>query len=249
MIKVSIIMPCHNGEKYIEEAIESVIQQHFTDWELLVILDNSTDKSEDIVKSFVQKDSRIKLLYNKNSVGKPYEPRNVGILNSTGRYIAFLDCDDRWEPTKLKTQVAYFDGEKYAIVYSDYKKMDESGVCRSGVIKGPAIVTYKKLLNGNCIGNLTGIYDTILVGKILQKDIHHEDYVMWLEILRKGYKAINTQTVEAVYRESLKSISGNKFKVFKWTWNILRKELHLSLGESILHFIFYSINGIRKYFV
>ena len=115
-------MPCYNGSKYIVEAINSVINQTYKNWELLVIDDSSTDNSCEIVEEFCGKDERIKLLHNPVSTKMPSTPRNVGITNATGRFIAFLDCDDKWEPQKLEKQIRLFDDEKCAVAFSYYKK-------------------------------------------------------------------------------------------------------------------------------
>ena len=184
---VSIIMPCHNGEKYIAKAIESVIYQTYKEWELLIINDNSSDDSVKIINSYVSLDKRIKLLKNENNTGLPSTPRNVGIKNATGRFIAFLDCDDIWLSSKLEKQIPLFEDNECAIVFSYYEKINEEGIICSKVLKSPKLVSFKDLLNGDCIGNLTGIYDTNKVGKVFQKEIHAEDYLMWLEILKKNF--------------------------------------------------------------
>ena len=208
---VSIIMPCHNRAAYIADAIRSVQNQTFSDWELLVIDDSSTDDSAWIVAGFAESDSRIRLLKSEKSTGLPATPRNVGIAAASGRYIAFLDCDDEWLPTKLERQLPLFATRNVAVVFAYYGKMDGADGFHSDRIESPVFVSYRQLLGGNVIGNLTGMYDTQKCGKIFQKEIHHEDYLMWLEILRGGFSAINTNTVEAVYRESTSSVSGSKF--------------------------------------
>ena len=117
MTKVSVVMPAHNAAKTIKESINSVISQTFTDWELLVINDSSTDDTETIVSEYVQKDTRIKLLHTDKSVGKPFYPRNVGIQAASGRIIAFLDSDDVWLPTKLENQLPLFEDNDTAITF------------------------------------------------------------------------------------------------------------------------------------
>lgn len=247
MAIISIIMPCYNGEKYIKSAIESVISQTYSEWELLIIDNNSTDNSANIISSYSVIDSRIKLLVCGSKSGTPAAPRNVGIEASTGKYIAFLDCDDIWLPTKLESQLPFFNNNNCAVVFSYYKKMDENGNVSDNVITSPKQVTYKQLLNGDCIGNLTGMYDISKVGKVYQKEIHAEDYLMWLEILHKNFIAMNTNTVEGLYRVSTNSTSGNKLKSAMWNWNIFRNELHLSLISAIFHFCNYMIRGVLKY--
>lgn len=246
MAAVSIIMPCHNGAATLPQAVESVLAQSYADWELLIIDDASTDGSVVVIKEYCAKDSRIKLLHTTTSTGKPATARNVGIEAASGRFIAFLDCDDIWLSQKLEHQMPLFDKSDCAAVFSFYKKMDAEGNVRPAVVTSPAVVGFDQLLDGNCIGNLTGIYDTDKVGKVYQKEIHHEDYLMWLQVLQKGFVARNTSTVEAYYRESGTSVSASKLKALGWTWAIYRKELGLSLGASVLHFIKYAFKALSK---
>ena len=226
--------------------MDSVLAQSYADWELLIIDDASTDGSVAISEEYCAKDSRIKLLHTAASTGKPATTRNVGIKAASGRFIAFLDCDDQWLPCKLEHQLPLFEQKNCAAVFSFYKKMDAAGNVRSAVVISPASVDFAQLLDGNCIGNLTGMYDTAKVGKVYQKEIHHEDYLMWLQVLQKGFIAKNTGTVEAYYRESGTSISGSKLKALGWTWAIYRRELGLSLPSSAVHFVRYGVRGLLK---
>jgi len=247
MEKFSIIMPCHNGEKFIGQAIESVIAQTYTEWELLIVDDNSTDNSLSIIKEFSEKDSRIKCFQVSESVGNPSAPRNLGIENATGRFIAFLDCDDLWMPSKLADQVALFDDENVSVVYSWYEKIAENGERSDRLIKSKATVNYKQLLRSNCIGNLTGVYDVSKVGKVYQVNQNMEDYIMWLDVLKKGGYAKNTCTLEAMYRISSSSLSSSKLKHFKWQWNVYRKHEKLGLIKSACLYCCYAVKGFIKY--
>ena len=100
---VSIIMPAYNAQQYITESIESVITQTYTNWELIIVDDNSTDDTASIIKEFSQQDSRVKYLHQDR--GRQGKARNKAIKNSSGEYIAFLDADDLWENTKLQVQI------------------------------------------------------------------------------------------------------------------------------------------------
>lgn len=243
---VSIIMPMHNSAKYIGEAITSVINQTYDNWELLVIDDVSNDNSCDIVREYIKRDNRIHLLFNANHTGRPSSPRNMGVNYAKGRYIAFLDSDDMWFPEKLEQQIPLFDDDNVAIVYSNYEKMDEDGQRANRIVKAPILATYNMLLSGNVIGNLTGVYDQKKVGKIEFLDIHHEDYVLWLSILKKGFIAKNTNTTTAAYRIVSNSISANKLQVLPWQWSIYRDIEHLSLLRSAYHFVNYAIKALLK---
>lgn len=244
---VSIVMPVHNAERYIKASIESVISQTFKDWELLVINDASTDASMEIVKQIALSDQRIIILENKNNIGMPSAPRNLGVNMAKGRFIAFLDSDDLWKPCKLEQQLPLFDIKNIAIVYSNYEKMNQDGVLQPNrIVKAPLQISYKRMLLGNVIGNLTGIYDTQKVGKVEIKNVHHEDYVMWLEILKKGYFGKNSNTISAVYRAHKGSISSNKLKLITWQWHIYRQVVQLSLVKSIYYYINYAIRAFIK---
>lgn len=245
-ICVSIITPCYNASAYISQAVQSVLTQTYLDWELLVIDDCSTDNSAAIIKEYAVKDNRIKYLKTDAPSGSPTLPRNIGIEHAQGRFIAFLDSDDAWLPDKLEKQLRLFEEERTAIVFSDYEKMSENGERNGRVIKAPRIVTYRQLLKGNVIGNLTGMYDTEKVGKVYCRNIHHEDYVLWLSILKRGYVARNTGTLEALYRVRKRSVSADKRTVIAWQWHIYREIEKLNVLQSAYYFLHYAYKAYRK---
>jgi glycosyltransferase involved in cell wall biosynthesis len=180
---VSVITSCYNSSNFVSQSIESVINQTYRNWELIIVDDCSTDSSVEIIKNFIRKDNRIKLfLLSKNS-GSPVKPRNTGIRNAQGRYIAFLDSDDIWLPTKLEKQLLFFDDDQTAIVFSYYEKITEMGERNNRIIFSPKMVTYKKLLQGDCIGFLSAMYDTQKTGEVTFPEINCEDYAFWLIIL------------------------------------------------------------------
>ena len=243
---VSIITPCYNSSVFIEQTIQSVQAQTYTNWEMLIVDDCSKDNSADIIKTYAKEDKRIKYLKTEKPSGSPVKPRNIGIENSNGRYIAFLDSDDVWLPNKLEEQLYLFDDKKVAVVYSNYEKMNENEERDNRIIKAPSETDYQNLLKGNVIGNLTGIYDTEKVGKVYCPNIHHEDYVLWLSILKQGYKAINTNSVTALYRVRDNSVSSNKLKVLSWQWHILRNIENLPLHRTMYYFVHYAVKGFLK---
>ena len=240
-------MPCHNGEKYIRDAINSVLSQTYTDWELLIVDDNSSDNSVNIIEDFAKKDERIKLLHTEKSTGLPATARNIGINAARGRFIAFLDCDDIWLPVKLEHQIPLFKMKNVSVVFSYYAKMNGEGDFQNRIVTSSFVVTYDYLLKGDCIGNLTSVYDTKKCGKVLQKEIHHEDYEMYLAILKQGFYAMNTNSLEAFYRVQKSSVSANKFKTMSWHWNILRNEQKLPFFKAVKYFLHYAVKGFLKF--
>ena len=127
MILVSVIIPCYNSERYIVQSIESVIMQTFQQWEMIIVDDCSTDNSADIIKKYEAKDFRIRYLKTNEPSGSPSIPRNIGIREARGRYIAFLDSDDIWLPKKLEEQLKFIDQPNVAMVFSNFEKVDQAG--------------------------------------------------------------------------------------------------------------------------
>jgi glycosyltransferase involved in cell wall biosynthesis len=244
---VSVITPNYNCAAYVGRAIESVRSQTFRDWELLVVDDCSTDGSVEIIRGYAEKDRRIRFLQTPSHSGSPLEPRNLALEKAQGRYIAFLDSDDLWLPGKLERQLKLFENEKTAIVFSNYEKINGDGVRSGRLVRSPAVVSYRDLLKSNCIGNLTAVYDTEKAGKVFFRHPCHEDYVLWLTILEKGFVAENTGTVEALYRMRADSVSARKVAALKWQWEIYRKELKLPLPHSVCFFVFSLARGFLKY--
>jgi glycosyltransferase involved in cell wall biosynthesis len=244
---VSVITPCYNSAEYIVQTIESVLIQTYQKWEMIIIDDCSVDNSVEIIFTYQKKDRRIKLYKTEKCTGSPIEPRNMGIENASGQYIAFLDSDDVWLPNKLENQTKLFNNKDVGIVYSNYEKISESGIRNNRIITVPSSVTYTQLLKGNCIGCLTAIYDVSKIGKVYFEQFRHEDYVLWLTILHMGYIAKNTDTLEALYRVKMKSVSANKFIVLFWQWNIYRNFLKLSISRSLYYFFFYVARAFLKY--
>ena len=214
---------------------------------MLIIDDCSSDNSPMIIQQFVQGDKRIRSFKTACPSGSPVEPRNIGVKNANGRFIAFLDSDDMWLPDKLEKQVKMF--ERYddmAICFSDYEKITESGTRNGRIVKAPEFTTYKQLLYSNVIGCLTAMCDTSKTGKIYFENHRHEDYILWLDILKKGYVARNTNTVEALYRVRGHSVSSNKLKVLSWQWDIYRQVEHLGFFRSMYYFLAYAYKSFRK---
>ena len=234
---VSIIAPCYNAASFISQAIESVLAQLFGNWEMLIVDDCSSDDSLVIIQKYAEQDSRIRYLKTDEPSGSPTLPRNKGIKEAKGRYIAFLDSDDMWLPNKLSDQLKVFEKSEVAIVFSNYEKVNLDGERSGREIIAPCEVDYHLLLKGNCIGCLTAMYDS---------EIGHEDYVCWLSILKQGYKAQNTNTVTALYRVSDHSVSSNKLKAMRWQWNILRNEMDLPVYKAVYYFIHYAIRAFAK---
>ena len=236
---VSIITPCYNASLYIKEAIESVINQTYINWEMIIVDDCSTDNSAEIINSY--NDKRIRYFKTDFPSGSPTLPRNIGISHAKGRFIAFLDSDDLWKETHIENLLRVFsDGDNNVVVAcSWYNRIDENGII-SGTVKTPDTFAYRHLFYDNFIGNLTGMYDVSKISKIYQRTCGHEDYIMWLDVLKNGGIARSTGSVEAYYRVTDNSVSSNKLKAMSWRWHILREEVGLSAFKTV-YFILASV--------
>ncbi|EML1937541.1 glycosyltransferase family 2 protein [Providencia stuartii] len=233
-------MPVFNSEKTVSESIASVLNQTYADFKLYIINDSSTDLSKDIILSF--KDTRIVYLETEKNSGVAHS-RNLGIKICTGKYISFLDSDDLWLPNKLALQLTKLKAG-YNVVCSNYYTFSNETDIK--LRNSPTIIKYSSMLKSNFIGNLTGTYNVSKIGKVFQKKVGHEDYVMWLEILQKAGEAFCIQDPLAKYRISNASLSSNKFKAIKWQWSIYRNDLKLSPTKSLYYFSHYLLNALKK---
>lgn len=239
---VSVIMPAYNAEKTIKLSIDSVLRQSFVDFKLYIINDASSDGTEKIVKEF--DDPRIVYLKNEQNVGVA-QARNKGLELCKGTYISFLDSDDIWYYNKLERQIHYL-SNGVDIVCSYYETFLDSADDVVTIRRSPENITFNMMLKSNYIGNLTGIYNAEKLGKVYQENIGHEDYVMWLELMKYSSGCYCIKEALAKYRLSNNSLSGNKFRAILWQWHIYRKSLSFNLLKSLYYFTHYIINGISK---
>lgn len=244
---ISIITPSYNSSNYIAKTIESVINQSYAGWELIIVDDCSIDNSVEIINSYIIQDSRIRLIQLDKNFGAAVA-RNTGIENAKGQFIAFLDSDDFWHPEKLEKQLKYFEKYDVDVVFSEYYRFNSSGII--GKVSVPQQeINFNDLLKGNCIGNLTGIYNFKKHFKTRQRKVGAEDYLFWLEIFSKqNVKGIGVPEPLAYYRvaDKTKSLSSNKFRSAQWTWDIYYHHLQLGLFTSIHCFIFYIYFALKK---
>jgi glycosyltransferase involved in cell wall biosynthesis len=242
---VSIITPVYNAERFIEKSILSVLNQTYEDWEMLVIDDCSTDNSLAVVKKYSLVDSRIRLINMPKNSGVA-AARNTGVNVAKGRFIAFLDSDDTWMPSKLSDQVRYMLDNKYYFTYTSYQVIDD----KDRIINNRRIETklgYRDLLKTCSIGCLTVMYDTSYFGKRLMPLRRREDLGLWLDLLKEVDYAFGIDEVLAQYRVSSNSMSTKKVLAAKHQWKLYREYQDLGFFKSIYYFIHYAINGYIKH--
>lgn len=243
---ISIIMAAYNTEKTIEQAINSVLSQTYTNFELLVVNDCSTDRTAELVKSIAAKDSRVRLISNVKNSGVSYT-RKHGLEEAKGSWIAILDSDDAWAPKKLEKQIDLQRRTNADLLFTGSAFMDSDGQPIDWYLHAPAEVTYRQLLKQNVLSNSSALVRKELYAKHYAiGDGMHEDFAIWLSILKEGKKAYGVDERLLIYRIAKSSKSGNKFKAAKMNWNTYRY-VGLNLMEAIYYECWYIFNGIRKY--
>lgn len=243
-IMISVIMPAYNCEKYIGEAIASVLKQK-VNFELLIIDDGSKDHTKDVITQYLQ-DDRVNYIYNETNMGVA-KTRNRGIELAKGKYIAFLDADDYWMEDKLEKQLKLME-EKQAVLSSTARELvDEHSNSLGRVLEIEKEISYKDLLKGNVI-NTSGVMILTEVARQypMVQDHLHEDYIMWLSILKHYKRVYGINEPLLKYRIMKGTKSANKLKSAKMTFGVYRY-IGLSFIKSCYYFCFYAVNGLKKY--
>ncbi|WP_298222203.1 glycosyltransferase family 2 protein [Flavobacterium sp.] len=219
---VSIITPTYNSEKFIAETITSAQNQTYSNWEMIIVDDCSTDQTEPIVLQFAASDNRIKFYKLHKNAGAGVA-RNQAVSMAAGTYIAFLDSDDLWKPEKLQKQIDFLQTQNQSFTFSFYDCIDEVGQPLNKRVEAPLKLKYWQLFFCNFVGNLTGIYDTREFGKIPISSLRkRQDWMVWLTILRKVKTAQTIPESLAYYRVRQDSISSSKIKLLQHNYNVYR---------------------------
>lgn len=244
---VSVIMPSYNTGKFIAESIASVVAQTYTDWELIIVDDASTDNTDEVVAAFVKErhcegpqgnvaiHNRIRYLKNEKNSGAAV-CRNRALREARGKWVAFLDSDDLWTPDKLEKQIAFMEKNGYAFSYTRYEEMDEDGNPTGTVVSGPKHISKTGMYNYCWLGCLTVMYNRKVVGDIQIADIRkNNDYAMWLKIVRKADCYLLADNL-AIYRKRTGSISNHSYMALvKWHYKLYREAEGMSPFFSLFN--------------
>ena len=244
---VSVIMPAYNCEKYIEAAIRSVMAQTFTDWELIVLDDGSKDGTCEIIERLAAEDERIRPMPNEKNIGVA-RTRNRGIDNSRGYYVALLDSDDIWVDSKLERQMALAESSGADIVYCSYGIIDENdnNLCSDFMVGESA--DYESTMVRTEISCSTALLSRAIVDKYrFSTEYYHEDLVLWLTLLKDGYKARGVTDILACYRVSRGSRASNKLKSAFERWKIFRVQMKEPFFKSVVYITKYAWLAMKKY--
>lgn len=242
---ISVIIPAYNCENTIREAIDSALQQDVL-LEILVIDDGSTDGLDDVMQEYMQ-DGRVRYLKNEKNMG-PSATRNRGVQEAIGEYIAFLDSDDYWAQDKLIRQFELLKNTDMVLCSTGRELITHEGQPAGRVIPVKERITYEDMLHQNWINNSSVLVRrNVLLEFPMEADDAHEDYLLWLKVLRKygTVCAINEPLLK--YRMSKNSKSGSKFKSAIMTYKTYRR-LGMNHWQAMKSFVSYAVAGVRKYY-
>lgn len=234
---VSIITPAYNAENYIYKTIQSVKNQTYKNWEMIIVDDHSSDNT--VKKINKLKDSRIKIIELNENAGAA-NARNRGIEIARGEFMAFLDSDDLWTKDKLSSQIAFMKENNYSFTCTEYAEMDENNDVQA-IIQVYDQMGYDGVLK-YCPGNSTVMYNVKQLGKFYAPLIkRRNDFAMWLQVIKKAGIIYGLHETYSIYRVRSNSLSSNKAKLIKYQWKVFRKIENLPLSKSIyllIHKIF-----------
>ncbi|MFT5926894.1 MAG: teichuronic acid biosynthesis glycosyltransferase TuaG [Candidatus Azotimanducaceae bacterium] len=257
-VQVSVIMPAYNAARYIGESIDSVLGQSYIGWELIVINDASTDGTQQVVERYVALDDRIKLLNLPENHGAPAGPRNNGIAQAAGKWIAFLDSDDLWHPEKLTVQMKALQdsGAKFcSAMMNDFHDSATIVIDDVGVPTMETITFYRQLVRYRTPTSSVVIEREILLSLPFNEDMRfkaREDYDLWLRVHESIRESVKVMTPLVYYRVSEGQISGSKWTMLKRTLLVLQEyrfidgsqlgwKSYLYTGTHVLFSLYYRI--------
>lgn len=220
---VSIVTPNYNCAKFISQTIESVLFQTYTNWEMLIVDDCSTDGSYEIALKYAEKDSRIKVMRNEQNSGAAVS-RNKAIEIANGEFIAFLDSDDLWIPEKLEKQIAFMRANCCDFSFCEYEHIDEENNSLHKIANVTKKLTYRKMMLHCWPGCLTVMYNQSVTGKVFAHDIKKDnDHALFLQVLKKCQKALGIKENMAQYRIRRGSISSKKSAIIKYYIQVIHE--------------------------
>lgn len=243
---VSIITPAYKAAAYIGETIESVLAQTYPHWELLIANDCSPDNTAEVVQAYCERDSRIRLV-NMAQNGGPAAARNAALSQAQGRWLAFLDSDDLWLPTKLEKSIAHARANNAAIVFTAFRRISAQGDQIGELVTVPKSLSYRQLLGNTAIATSTAIVDRSLSGPVVMRKTYYDDFDCWLQILKRGNMAYGLNEDLMRYRVLGQSVSRNKKKSALHVWRAYRDLEQLNLFQSMWYFAQYALRGLLKY--
>jgi teichuronic acid biosynthesis glycosyltransferase TuaG len=245
---VSIIMPSYNSSAFIHDTIVSCLNQSYSNFELIIVDDKSTDHTVDIIKSF--KDNRILLIQLEKNLG-PSNARNIALDNSKGYYVAFLDSDDIWLKDKLKIQINFMKSNNYGFTFHPTFFLSNNGKVIGSSLFNVTKIHFNRFLRNTSITTSSVIINSSLIHSTRFPIKHRtgEDYFFWLKILTKVKYAYSLKSKLAFYRKHKKSLSSNRQKTYIKLFIIQTKDFSIPKVNAFFNILFYLFNAVIKHYI
>lgn len=233
---VSIIMPSYNCGQFVEETIRSVQAQTYQNWEIIFMDDCSKDDTIHKVTTLREMDNRIHLYQNVTNLGAAVS-RNNALREAKGKWIAFLDSDDIWEPTKLEKQIKFMEENGHAFSYTGYQEIDSDSTPTGVFVSGPRHVSKQGMYNFCWPGCLTVMYDAEKIGLLQIADIKkNNDYAMWLKVIHKADCFLLDECLAKYRRGRVGSVSSHSVTtMIKWHYKLFRDAEGMNPISSLWH--------------
>ncbi|MCR5801231.1 MAG: glycosyltransferase family 2 protein [Lachnospiraceae bacterium] len=247
-VRVSIVIPVYNLEKYISETVRCVMEQSYKDWELILVNDKSTDGTVRVIEDRISQNPELNIrLIRNEGEGSAAAARNLGVKNSTGRYVAFLDGDDLWDPEKLEKQIRFMEERDSAFSFTGYEFADENGKGTGKIVRVPERLTYKKALGNTTIFTSTVMIDTEKVPRdvIVFPHVKSEDTALWWDLLKRFDRADGLDENLVSYRRVAGSLSSDKVEALRRIRNLHKRE---GLGPiaRCYYFCVWAVRAVRR---
>ena len=242
---ISIIIPYYKNIKFIEKTINSILNQTYQNFEVIIIYDDENYEDLRIIKQLILNENKIKLIINKKKIGAGLS-RNIGISNANGDYIAFIDSDDYWDIDKLEVQLNYMLIQNKDFTHTSYQIVSESDRIE-GCRKAKNILHFKELLKSCDIGLSTVMIKKNLLIKNKFPDLKtKEDFILWLVLLKDGNEIYSITKNLTYWRKTKNSLSSNIYQKIIDGYSVYRDYMKMNIFKSILYLIILSINSFRK---
>ena len=243
---VSVIIPYYKKKNSILHSINSVLNQTYNNFEIIIIYDDESKSDLDFICELKKKDNRISIIQNKKNFGAG-KSRNIGIKNAKGEFVAFLDADDIWQKEKLEKQINFMKLNNYDITHTSYHIINENkDVIKSRIARN--FMHINDLLKSCDIGTSTVIIKKHLISENIKfaSLVTKEDFVLWLKLLNNNYKIYALNEVLTLWTKSNSSLSSSTIQKIKDGFKVYYKYMNFNYIKSIYYLLCLAINFLIK---
>ena len=242
---VSVIIPYFKKKKYIADTINSILQQTYKNFEIIIIYDDPEKNDLEYIKKLIALDNRIELIVNHKNFGAGIS-RNIGISKANGFFLAFIDADDLWEKTKLEEQIKFMENERINFCHTTYRIINERNEFIS-LRKARNFFNIKELIKSCDIGLSTVLLKKEILGSNRFPDLKtKEDFVLWLKLISKNVKIYGLDKELTLWRKTSNSLSSSLFQKIIDGFRVYNVYMKYNIIKSLYYLLYLSINFLKK---